>query len=103
MQAYSPILPVGTQRQYRHGVDALATIIREEGSKGLLRGWDAAVLRGAIGGSVQLPSYIWTKGMLVRHGLGDPDSASTFLMSSAIAGGLVVRVQHRRIPRIIHI
>ncbi len=52
MQAYSPVLPVGAQRYYQHGWDALSTIVREEGAKGLLRGWDAAILRGAIGGSV---------------------------------------------------
>ncbi|KAI0742335.1 mitochondrial carrier domain-containing protein [Daedaleopsis nitida] len=92
MQAYSPALPVGTQRYYRHAWDALSTIIREEGMKGLLRGWDAAILRGAIGGSVQLPSYIWSKNQLVRHGLGDPDSASTFLLSSSIAGVILCLV-----------
>ena len=53
MQAYSPVLPVGAQRYYRHAWDAFSTIVREEGMKGLLRGWDAAILRGAIGGSVR--------------------------------------------------
>ena len=54
MQAYSPVLPVGEQRYYRHAWDAFSTIVREEGMKGLLRGWDAAILRGAIGGSVRV-------------------------------------------------
>ena len=52
MQAYSPVLPVGAQRYYRNAWNALSTIVREDGMKGLLRGWDAAILRGAIGGSV---------------------------------------------------
>ena len=56
MQAYSPVLPVGAQRYYRHAWDAFSTIVREDGMKGLLRGWDAAILRGAIGGSVYAPS-----------------------------------------------
>ncbi|KAI0739556.1 mitochondrial carrier [Daedaleopsis nitida] len=92
MQAYSPALPVGTQRCYHHAWHAFSTIVREEGVKGLVRGWDAAVLRGAIGGSVQLPSYIWSKNQLVRHGLGDPNSTWTFLMSSAIAGVILCLV-----------
>ncbi|KAI0739492.1 mitochondrial carrier domain-containing protein [Daedaleopsis nitida] len=36
-----------------HAWHAFATVVRMEGAKGLLRGWDAAVLRGAIGGSVR--------------------------------------------------
>ena len=60
MQAYSPALPVGAQRYYRHGWHAVSTIVREEGLKGLLRGWDAAVLRGAIGGSVGI-QYIFVR------------------------------------------
>ncbi|PIL26433.1 transporter [Ganoderma sinense ZZ0214-1] len=91
MQAYSPALPVGAQRCYRHGWDALSTIVREEGAKGLLRGWDAAILRGGIGGSVQLPSYIWSKTQLVRYGF-DPDGMWTFLASSSIAGVILCLV-----------
>ncbi|KAH9888862.1 oxaloacetate carrier [Cubamyces lactineus] len=86
MQAYSPALPVGTQRYYRHGLDAVSTIVREEGVKGLLRGIDAAVFRGAIGGSVQLPSYIWAKSLVVHYGIASADSMWTYLMSSSIAG-----------------
>ena len=116
MQAYSPALPVGAQRFYRHGWDALSTIVREEGAKGLLRGWDAAILRGAIGGSVcvscspfskasltlggqvQLPSYIWSKTQLVRYGF-DPDSTWTFLASSSIAGVILVSRNDNTISR----
>ncbi|KAI0669099.1 oxaloacetate carrier [Trametes maxima] len=86
MQAYSPVLPVGAQRYYRHAFDALTTILREEGAKGLLRGIDAAMFRGAIGGSVQLPSYLWAKQLLVSHGVAGQDSMWTYLMSSSIAG-----------------
>ncbi|KAI9061390.1 oxaloacetate carrier [Trametes sanguinea] len=86
MQAYSPVLPVGAQRYYRHAFDALSTIIREEGLRGLLRGIDAACFRGAIGGSVQLPSYLWAKQLLVSHGVAGPDSMVTYLLSSSIAG-----------------
>ncbi|PCH39040.1 oxaloacetate carrier [Wolfiporia cocos MD-104 SS10] len=89
MQAYSPVLPIGTQRYYKHAAHALSTIVLEEGPKGLMRGADAAMLRAAFAGMVQVPSYIWAKGLLVRHGLGDPDSAATFVLSSALSGALV--------------
>lgn len=51
-QAYSPVLPVGTQHYYKSSFDALATIFRAEGARGLVRGIDAAVLRTCMGSSV---------------------------------------------------
>ncbi|CDO69412.1 hypothetical protein BN946_scf184791.g7 [Trametes cinnabarina] len=93
MQAYSPVLPVGAQRYYKHAFHALSTIIREEGLRGLLRGIDAACFRGAIGGSVQLPSYLWAKQLLVSHGVAAPDSMVTYLLSSSIAGVVLPTVQ----------
>ncbi|KAI0351189.1 oxaloacetate carrier [Trametes cingulata] len=114
MQAYSPVLPVGAQRYYRQGWEALLTIVREEGFKGLLRGCDAAVLRGAIGGSasfrrlssrrtcpltrllrhtqVQIPSYVWTKNQLVSRGIARPDSLWTYLASSSVSGVILCLV-----------
>ena len=61
LQAYSPALPVGAQHYYKHSWDALSTIWRKEGVRGLVRGVDAAVLRTSMGSSVQLPTYNWTK------------------------------------------
>ena len=52
IQAYSPSNPVGTQHAYRGGLDALASIFRQEGFRGLYRGVDAAMLRTASGSSV---------------------------------------------------
>jgi hypothetical protein len=52
-QAYSPVLPVGTQHQYKSSFDALATIFRAERFGGLVRGIDAAILRTAMGSSVR--------------------------------------------------
>ncbi|KAI0364160.1 mitochondrial carrier [Pilatotrama ljubarskyi] len=101
MQAYSPVLPVGAQRHYRHGWEALLTIVREEGAKGLLRGCDAAILRGAIGGSaslffppgfVQIPSYVWTKNLLVSRAIASPDSLWTYLVSSSVSGVILCLV-----------
>jgi solute carrier family 25 protein 34/35 len=92
MQAYSPALPVGTQHYYKSSFDALATIYRAEKFRGLVRGIDAAVLRTAMGSSVQLPSYNWTKNQLIKHGLGRADSAWTFLASSSVSGACVCLV-----------
>lgn len=45
MQAYSPVLPVGAQHYYKNSWDALSTIVRTDGVKGLWRGVSAAILR----------------------------------------------------------
>ncbi|KAG8969758.1 Mitochondrial oxaloacetate carrier protein [Tulasnella sp. 419] len=86
MQAYSPVLPVGTQHYYKNSVDALKSVWRAERWKGMIRGMDAAVIRTAMGSSVQLPSYNWTKRTLIENGLGRADSTWTFLASSAVSG-----------------
>ena len=68
MQAYSPALPVGTQRYYKNSFAALSSVVRTEGARGLVRGIDAAILRTSMGSSVQLPSYNFTKQQLVSRG-----------------------------------
>ncbi|QRV83670.1 mitochondrial carrier protein [Ceratobasidium sp. AG-Ba] len=89
MQAYSPALPVGAQHYYRNSFAALAQIYRVERLRGYVRGMDAAILRTCMGSSVQLPSYNWTKSMLVKNGLGSADSTWTFLASSTVSGACV--------------
>ncbi|OAX36212.1 mitochondrial carrier [Rhizopogon vinicolor AM-OR11-026] len=86
MQAYSPALPIGTQRHYKSSFDALTTIWRTEGIRGYVRGMDAAILRTAMGSSVQLPTYNWTKNQLVGRGILPGDSVWTFLASSSVSG-----------------
>ncbi|KAG8219561.1 mitochondrial carrier [Butyriboletus roseoflavus] len=86
MQAYSPALPVGAQHYYKSSFDALSTIFRTEGFRGLIRGIDAAVLRTATGSSVQLPTYNWTKNQLVTHGILPANSIWTYLTSSSVSG-----------------
>lgn len=92
MQAYSPALPVGHQHFYKHSWDALSTIYRSEGLRGLVRGVDAAVLRTAMGSSAQLPTYNWTKNQLTKHGILPADSVWTFLASSTVSGMCVLLV-----------
>ncbi|RPD82273.1 mitochondrial carrier [Lentinus tigrinus ALCF2SS1-7] len=86
MQAYSPVLPVGAQHYYKSSFDALKSIWRAEKFRGLVRGVDAAALRTAMGSSVQLPSYNWTKNQLVSHGIVRGDSIWAFLASSTVSG-----------------
>lgn len=116
MQAYSPFLPVGAQHHYKSGFDALRTIYRAEGARGMIRGIDAAILRTGMGSSVgppltlgtarraeilsdrrsfsapisvlqvQLPSYYFTKNFLVDGGYSSATSAWTYLMSSTVSG-----------------
>lgn len=90
MQAYSPVLPVGTQHHYKSSFDALRTIFRAEGVRGLVRGVDAAVLRTSMGSSVQLPTYNWTKTQLTSRGILPADSIWTFLASSSVSGVCVL-------------
>lgn len=89
MQAYSPSLPVGTQHHYRHGFDALRSVVRVEGLGGLLRGIDAAILRTCMGSSVQLPTYIAAKTYFSKHGIFEPNSLANFIFSSSISGACV--------------
>jgi hypothetical protein len=48
IQAYSPALPVGAQHYYRNSWDALKTIVKSDGVRGLWRGVNAAFLRTAM-------------------------------------------------------
>ncbi|KAI0046623.1 oxaloacetate carrier [Auriscalpium vulgare] len=86
MQAYSPALPVGTQHHYKSSWDALRTIYQKEKFRGLVRGIDAAILRTAMGSSVQLPTYNWTKNQLVSRGILPANSIWTYLASSSVSG-----------------
>ncbi|KAH9932023.1 mitochondrial carrier [Epithele typhae] len=86
MQAYSPVLPVGAQHYYKNSWDALKSIWAAERFRGLVRGIDAAALRTAMGSSVQLPTYNWTKNQLISRGVANPDSIWTFLASSTVSG-----------------
>ncbi|CAL1707486.1 unnamed protein product [Somion occarium] len=92
MQAYSPALPVGTQRHYKSSFEALSTIFQSEGLRGLARGLDAAVLRTAMGSSVQLPSYNWTKNQLVMNNILPANSFWTYLASSSVSGVCVCAI-----------
>ncbi|KAF7436466.1 Mitochondrial oxaloacetate carrier protein [Pleurotus ostreatus] len=92
MQAYSPALPVGAQHYYKSSFDALKTIFRAEGYRGLVRGIDAAILRTSMGSSVQLPSYNFAKSQLSKHDILPTNSPWSFLISSSVSGACVCLV-----------
>lgn len=61
MQAYNPVLPVGTQHNYKHSWDALRSVWKAERWRGLIRGMDAAIIRTAMGSSVSAPGVFITR------------------------------------------
>ncbi|KAF2432452.1 mitochondrial carrier [Tothia fuscella] len=93
LQSYSPFLPVGTQHHYRGAWNALSTIYKAEGFKGLYRGVGPAMVRTGFGSSVQLPTYFFAKRRLVKH-FGMTEGPALHLSSSAASGFVVCCVMH---------
>ena len=60
----------------------------------MIRGMDAAILRTAMGSSVQMPSYHFTKNQIVSRGWLPANSVWTFLVSSSVSGICVVSTFH---------
>lgn len=107
MQAYSPFFQIGkTSYNYKNTWDGLKSIVKKDGFvRGLSRGMDAAVLRTAMGSTVQLPAYNWAKTYLVNlkeentfaynpllYMAGKPNSFWTYLISSTFSGICVCAV-----------
>lgn len=90
MQAYSPFNPVGAQHHYPTVFHGFKSIVSKEGPKGLVRGMDAAILRTAMGSSVQLPAYNLGKTTLQSWGVGD--HIGLYLLASTFSGGCVCAV-----------
>ena len=87
MQAYSKFNPVGAQHHYTSVPHALKSIVAAEGAKGLARGMDAAMLRTAMGSSVQLPAYNLAKQQISKSGLLPEKNFFTYLISSMFSVG----------------
>jgi len=106
MQAYSPHFQIGkTSYKYKNTFDGLRSIVKADGILGLARGMDAAILRTAMGSTVQLPAYNWAKSYLVNLkeentfaynpfllAAGKPNSFWTYLLSSTFSGLCVCAV-----------
>ncbi|TKY89858.1 hypothetical protein EX895_001155 [Sporisorium graminicola] len=105
LQAYSPHVVIGkASHNYKSTVDGLVKIVKSEGLRGLARGMDAAVLRTAMGSTVQLPAYTWFKSYLTSMDVdanpynplkfiaNKPNSFFTYFASSVFSGLCVCAV-----------
>lgn len=87
LQSYSshPGSRVGHQHKYKHTLDALRSIYKAEGLRGVYRGVDASMMRTGAGSSVQLPLYDVVKQKLIQVG-GLENGAFCHGLSSLISG-----------------
>ncbi len=93
LQSFSPSAPMGTQHTYKHLLDGMGQIYRNEGFLGLYRGIGAACVRTGFGSSVQLPTYFFAKRRLQKH-LGMEEGPALHLASSTASGFVVCCVMH---------
>ncbi|CAF1276229.1 unnamed protein product [Adineta steineri] len=79
------------RRNYKHAIDGLARICREEGSKKLFNGASMAVARGALVTIGQIAFYEQVKQMLLASGVFK-DNIITHFSSSFVAGGVATLI-----------
>lgn len=77
-------LPPAERRNYKHAIDALMRISKEEGVPALWRGVQATVNRAMIVTAAQMSFYDQAKEALI--GMGMPDSPTTHTCASLAAG-----------------
>ncbi|KAF7724898.1 Mitochondrial oxaloacetate carrier protein [Apophysomyces ossiformis] len=88
-QSYSPVFKqIGHQHAMGSSWDALVTIWKREGFRGLYRGADAAMARAGVGSAVQMPTYTIGKDILIQR-FGCPDTIGTHFGTSMFTGVLV--------------
>ncbi|UJR33728.1 hypothetical protein I4U23_021155 [Adineta vaga] len=80
-------LPKEKRRNYKHAIDGIARISREEGTKKLFNGASMAVVRGALVTVGQIAFYEQVKQMLLASGYFK-DNIVTHFSSSFVAGGV---------------
>jgi len=84
-------LPPAQQRKYKHAIDGLVRMIREEGPASLFRGVGANSMRAALMTASQLASYDAIKGALLTH-TGMTDGSGTHFAASLAAGFVATTV-----------
>lgn len=77
--------PPSARRNYKHALDGLLRMIREEGPASLFRGVTANSTRAVLMNSSQLASYDAFKNMFLQT-FSFPDNISTHFLSSLLAG-----------------
>jgi solute carrier family 25 (mitochondrial dicarboxylate transporter), member 10 len=84
-------LPAAQKRHYRHGLDGMLRMLREEGLRGWFRGVGPNSSRAALMNASQLASYDAFKVALMTHTpLGD--TTTTHFASSLLAGFVATTV-----------
>lgn len=82
---HDPALPAAQRRNYKHALDGMARMVREEGPTSLFRGWLPNSSRAAVMTASQLASYDTFKRWIVAHTpLGD--TTATHFSASFLAG-----------------
>ena len=76
----------GQQTYYKNAWDGLLKIYKSEGSLGLFRGVDAAILRTGAGSAAQLPVYNATKSILLEYDVVEDKSTGLHFISGVMAG-----------------
>ncbi len=79
-------LPVHRRRNYKHAVDGMVRMAREEGLGGWFRGWLPNSGRAAVQTASQLACYDVAKRFLVEYTPMRNDTLSTQLSASCLAG-----------------
>lgn len=84
-------LPVHERRNYKHAIDGIVRLGREEGAKGFFRGWMPNSTRAAVQTAGQLASYDSVKRVLLEYTPME-DTLSTQLAASFLAGAMAATV-----------
>lgn len=84
-------LPEAQRRNYKHAIDGIVRMTKEEGVKSLFRGVGANSMRAVLMTASQLASYDAFKRILLEH-LGMKDSMTTHFSASFLAGFVATTV-----------
>ncbi|XP_043064953.1 mitochondrial dicarboxylate carrier [Drosophila ficusphila] len=76
-------LPPENRRNYKHAIDGLVRITREEGWRSLFNGSSMTAIRGMLMTVGQIAFYEQSKNNLVK--LGMPENMSTYIVASVIS------------------
>lgn len=79
-------LSLDKRRNYKHAIDGVYRIIKEEGVSSLFRGLGTNLVRGILMTSSQVVTYDISKTLLINHFSMNKDSKITFFSASLIAG-----------------
>ncbi|CAH1100938.1 unnamed protein product [Psylliodes chrysocephalus] len=79
-------IAVGHQHQHQGTWNALKTICKQNGVKGLFRGVSASIPRGAIGSISQLLGFDYSKQMLLKYEYFKDKKILTAFLSSMVGG-----------------